>query len=120
MLLLVELRQALISYQDYHMVLLTIAGQCSVLLGPNGAGKSTTISMLTGLIPPSEGDAFVYGRSIKHDMPHVRTSLGVCAQVRVCPPPARRRAGSPHRTAPRGPGHTLLVRSTRRAPGVLP
>ena len=36
-------------------------GQISVLLGPNGAGKSTTISMVTGLIPPTSGSASVRG-----------------------------------------------------------
>ena len=29
-------------------------GEIIALLGPNGAGKSTTLSMLSGLIPPTE------------------------------------------------------------------
>lgn len=36
-----------------------------VMLGHNGAGKTTMISMLSGLIPPTAGDAFVKGMSIK-------------------------------------------------------
>ena len=32
------------------------------LLGPNGAGKTTTIKMLIGLIRPSTGQAWVFGK----------------------------------------------------------
>jgi ABC-type hemin transport system ATPase subunit len=46
----------------------------------SGAGKTTTISMLTGLIPPNEGDAYMYGLSMVDDMAEVRHSLGVCPQ----------------------------------------
>ena len=34
-------------------------GRITALLGANGAGKSTTISMLTGPVPPTSGDAWV-------------------------------------------------------------
>jgi len=36
-------------------------GEIFCLLGHNGAGKSTTISMLTGLLTPSEGEAQIFG-----------------------------------------------------------
>ena len=59
------------------------AGKITGLLGANGAGKTTTISMLTGLISPSGGDATVDGRSIRTQMNTIRHSLGVCPQVNV-------------------------------------
>ena len=55
-------------------------GQITALLGHNGAGKSTTIHMLTGLVPPTEGDAMIAGHSIRTEMDDVRQQLGVCPQ----------------------------------------
>ena len=53
------------------------------LLGHNGAGKSTTISMLSGLLVPSAGDAHMYGKSIKDSMGDLRHQMGVCPQHNV-------------------------------------
>ena len=53
-------------------------GQIFALLGQNGAGKTTTISMLTGLIVPSEGKASVFERDVSRDMQDVRQFMGVC------------------------------------------
>jgi ABC-2 type transport system ATP-binding protein len=36
-------------------------GEVLGFLGPNGAGKSTTMRMITGFIPPTEGEVFVGG-----------------------------------------------------------
>ncbi|MFA5536044.1 MAG: ABC transporter ATP-binding protein [Bacillota bacterium] len=41
------------------------AGEIYGFLGPNGAGKTTTIRMLTGLMEPSEGEAFICGYNIR-------------------------------------------------------
>jgi ABC-2 type transport system ATP-binding protein len=55
-------------------------GEIFSLLGPNGAGKSTTISMLSCLLRPSDGDARVMGHSITEDPRGVKASIGVVPQ----------------------------------------
>ncbi|KAL2614026.1 hypothetical protein R1flu_025718 [Riccia fluitans] len=55
-------------------------GECFGMLGPNGAGKSTTINMMTGLIYPTSGSAYIYGLDIRKDMRKIYTSMGVCPQ----------------------------------------
>ena len=55
-------------------------GEVTALLGSNGAGKSTTISILTGRLKPTFGDARISGKSILKDMSLIRTAMGVCTQ----------------------------------------
>lgn len=55
-------------------------GEIFGLLGPNGAGKTTTIAMLSTLLRPDEGDAWVMGHSIRRDPPAVKAVLGVVPQ----------------------------------------
>jgi ABC-2 type transport system ATP-binding protein len=45
-------------------------------LGPNGAGKSTTMKMLTGFLPPSEGEVFIKERSIDSDAKAIQRDIG--------------------------------------------
>ena len=56
------------------------SGEIFSLLGPNGAGKSTTISMLSGLLRPTQGDGCVEGHSIRHEPLAVKAALGVVPQ----------------------------------------
>lgn len=51
------------------------------LIGPNGAGKSTTIKMLTTLLPPTSGEAYVNGYSIIEQPALVRESIGYVPQL---------------------------------------
>jgi ABC-2 type transport system ATP-binding protein len=56
------------------------AGEVLSLLGPNGAGKSTTISMLSGLLAPTAGDACIMGHSILREPEAAKKSLGMVPQ----------------------------------------
>ncbi|KAI8820139.1 uncharacterized protein EV422DRAFT_531784 [Fimicolochytrium jonesii] len=55
-------------------------GKLLALLGQNGAGKSTSMNILTGLTPPTSGDALMYGFSVRDQTPDIREILGVCLQ----------------------------------------
>ncbi len=55
-------------------------GEIYGFLGPNGAGKSTTVRMLTTLLLPTEGRAFVAGNDVVHRAQEVRLSIGVALQ----------------------------------------
>ncbi len=56
------------------------AGELVALLGPNGAGKSTTLRMLTTLIAPTSGQAFVAGHDVTGDPREVRRRIGYIGQ----------------------------------------
>jgi ABC-2 type transport system ATP-binding protein len=55
-------------------------GEVYGFLGPNGAGKSTTVLMLTTLLPPTAGRAFVAGFDVARQGPEVRTRIGAALQ----------------------------------------
>ncbi|MGC9974980.1 MAG: ATP-binding cassette domain-containing protein, partial [Gaiellaceae bacterium] len=51
------------------------------LLGPNGAGKTTTLRVLTTLLAPSAGRAFVMGQDVHREGIHVRSLIGYVPQA---------------------------------------
>jgi daunorubicin resistance ABC transporter ATP-binding subunit len=55
-------------------------GEFFGLLGPNGAGKSTTIGMLTTLVLPTGGRAWVAGTDVVADPVGVKRRIGVVTQ----------------------------------------
>jgi daunorubicin resistance ABC transporter ATP-binding subunit len=56
------------------------AGEFFGLLGPNGAGKSTTIGMLTTLVVPTGGRAWVAGLDVVANPVGVKRRIGVVTQ----------------------------------------
>jgi ABC-2 type transport system ATP-binding protein len=55
-------------------------GQLFGLVGPDGAGKSTLIRMLATVIKPTDGDALVFGSSVRDDARAIKPRLGYMSQ----------------------------------------
>lgn len=51
-------------------------GEIVGFLGPNGAGKTTTMRILTGYMPPSDGQAIVAGYDVVEESLEVRKRVG--------------------------------------------
>eukprot|EP00599_Poterioochromonas_sp_BG-1_P017989 CAMPEP_0173168162 /NCGR_PEP_ID=MMETSP1105-20130129/23088_1 /TAXON_ID=2985 /ORGANISM="Ochromonas sp., Strain BG-1" /LENGTH=1495 /DNA_ID=CAMNT_0014089829 /DNA_START=1445 /DNA_END=5932 /DNA_ORIENTATION=+ len=66
-----------------NLSLTMLENQITCLLGHNGAGKTTTISMLTGLIQPTAGDALIHGLRLTRDLSGIRHLTGLCPQQNV-------------------------------------
>ena len=56
------------------------AGEIFGLLGPNGAGKTTTLRMLTALIAPTGGEAYVAGYRVGQDDTALRKNVGILTE----------------------------------------
>ncbi|CAK1553091.1 unnamed protein product [Leptosia nina] len=55
-------------------------GEITVLLGHNGAGKTTLMSIITGMLSPSEGQVYVEGLDTATQRNEMRQHLGLCPQ----------------------------------------
>lgn len=55
-------------------------GEVLALLGPNGAGKTTTIRMLTSVLQPTKGEAWVAGYDVVKEPKKVRAAVGVLTE----------------------------------------
>jgi ribosome-dependent ATPase len=56
-------------------------GEIFGFLGSNGCGKSTTMKMLTGLLPATEGEAFLFGERVDADGTDTRRRVGYMSQA---------------------------------------
>jgi ABC-2 type transport system ATP-binding protein len=55
-------------------------GEVFGFLGPNGSGKTTVIKMLTGILPISEGGAWIEGHDVRAEADAVRERIGYMSQ----------------------------------------
>ncbi len=59
-----------------HVTFEAQQGEILGFLGPNGAGKTTTMRILTGFMPPTDGEAFVGGYNVVDESIEVRRRVG--------------------------------------------
>ncbi|MCA6107753.1 ribosome-associated ATPase/putative transporter RbbA [Bradyrhizobium cenepequi] len=55
-------------------------GEIFGFVGSNGSGKTTTMKMLTGLLPPSEGEALIFGEVLRAGDLEARRRVGYMSQ----------------------------------------
>lgn len=73
------------TYSSGHVALKCVdlsieKGEIFALLGPNGAGKTTLISIVCGIVTPSEGSVTIDGADILRDYRTARTRVGLVPQ----------------------------------------
>ncbi len=54
-------------------------GEVFGFLGPNGAGKTTTMNVLLGFVPPTSGNAFLFGVNVRE--PIARQRIGYLPEL---------------------------------------
>ncbi len=55
-------------------------GELFGIVGPDGAGKTTTVRMLAGVLPPTDGDAVIFGNSVRHNPERVKREIAYMSQ----------------------------------------
>src|SRR5579859_3316292 len=78
---IIETRELVVRYNRKltavdHLSLSVPRGAIYGFVGPNGAGKTSTMRVLTTLMRPTEGQAFVCGHEVTHDPRAVRRVIG--------------------------------------------
>ncbi|WP_454690061.1 ribosome-associated ATPase/putative transporter RbbA [Achromobacter aloeverae] len=81
----IEARDLTMRFGDFvavdHVSFRIRRGEIFGFLGSNGCGKSTTMKMLTGLLPASEGKAWLFGREVDSRDIDTRRRVGYMSQA---------------------------------------
>jgi ribosome-dependent ATPase len=64
-----------------HVTMRIARGEIFGFLGSNGCGKTTTMKMLTGLLAPTEGQAWLFGKEVDPDDIQTRRRVGYMTQA---------------------------------------
>ena len=70
------------------------AGELTLLAGPSGCGKTTLLSVIAGILEPTEGMVRVLGADLRDSLRHKRSASAVrtsasCFNSSICCPPCR-------------------------------
>jgi ribosome-dependent ATPase len=80
----IEARDLTMRFGDFvavdHVSFRIRRGEIFGFLGSNGCGKTTTMKMLTGLLPPSEGQAWLFGQEVDARDIETRRRVGYMTQ----------------------------------------
>ena len=60
-----------------------MAGELTAIIGPNGAGKSTFFNLISGGVPPSQGQVLFEGRDITGLAPHAFARIGIAKSFQI-------------------------------------
>ena len=63
-----------------HVNFSIMRGEIFGFVGSNGCGKTTTMKMLTGLLPPSSGEALMFGEAVDGGTEAARARVGYMSQ----------------------------------------
>lgn len=63
-----------------RLTLSVAEGEIFGLVGPDGAGKTTTMRLLTAIMEPTSGDAWVAGQHIVRDAEAIKENIGYMSQ----------------------------------------
>ncbi len=81
----IEARDLTMRFGDFtavdHVNFRIRRGEIFGFLGANGCGKTTTMKMLTGLLPPSEGEAWLFGQKVDARDIATRRRVGYMSQA---------------------------------------